>query len=78
MELEEIDLNLLVLFKHMLAERSVSRVAEVLDLSQPAVSNALSRLRKLLGDELFLRTPAGHREPANQWLRGLVSERFSE
>jgi DNA-binding transcriptional LysR family regulator len=59
MELEEIDLNLLVLFKHMLAERSVSRVAEVLDLSQPAVSNALSRLRKLLGNELFLRTPAG-------------------
>jgi len=59
MELEDIDLNLLVVFKHLLAERSVSRVAEALDLSQPAVSNALSRLRKLLGDELFLRTSAG-------------------
>lgn len=59
MELEDIDLNLLVVFKHLLAERSVSRVAEVLDLSQPAVSNALARLRKLLGDELFLRTPSG-------------------
>lgn len=59
MELEEIDLNLLVVFKHLLAERSVSRVAEVLELSQPAVSNALARLRKLLGDELFLRTPSG-------------------
>jgi DNA-binding transcriptional LysR family regulator len=58
-ELEEIDLNLLVVFKHLLAERSVSRVAEVLELSQPAVSNALARLRKLLGDELFLRTPSG-------------------
>jgi len=59
MKLEEMDLNLLVVFKHLLAERSVSRVADVLELSQPAVSNALSRLRKLLGDELFLRTPAG-------------------
>src|SRR5687767_1357849 len=59
MELEDIDLNLLVVFKHLLTERSVSRVAEALDLSQPAVSNALARLRKLLGDELFLRTPSG-------------------
>jgi DNA-binding transcriptional LysR family regulator len=59
MELEDIDLNLLVVFKQLLAERSVSRAAEALELSQPAVSNALARLRKLLGDELFLRTPAG-------------------
>ncbi len=59
MELEDIDLNLLVVFKHLLAERSVSRVAAVLDLTQPAVSNALGRLRKLLGDELFLRTATG-------------------
>src|SRR5687767_13030812 len=59
MKLEELDLNLLLVFKHLLAERSVSRAAEVLELSQPAVSNALSRLRKLLGDDLFLRTPAG-------------------
>jgi DNA-binding transcriptional LysR family regulator len=59
MELENIDLNLLVVFKHLLAERSVSRTAAALDLSQPAVSNALGRLRKLLDDELFLRTPSG-------------------
>jgi DNA-binding transcriptional LysR family regulator len=59
MELQEIDLNLLVVFRHLLDERSVSRVADRLDLSQPAVGNALRRLRKLLGDELFLRTPAG-------------------
>jgi DNA-binding transcriptional LysR family regulator len=58
-ELEEVDLNLLVVFKQLLAERSVSRAAEALGLSQPAVSNALARLRKLLGDELFLRTPSG-------------------
>ena len=59
MELEEIDLNLLVVFRQMLVERRVSRVAEKLGVSQPAVSNALARLRKLLGDELFLRTARG-------------------
>ena len=59
MNLNAVDLNLLVVFKHLLVERSVSRVAEVMNLSQPAVSNALARLRKLLGDPLFLRTPAG-------------------
>ena len=59
MELEDVDLNLLIVFKHLLAERSVSRTAAALDLSQPAVSNALGRLRKLLDDELFLRTPSG-------------------
>lgn len=56
MELEDIDLNLLVLFKHMLAERSVSRVADTLGLTQPAVSNALNRLRTHLDDPLFLRS----------------------
>jgi DNA-binding transcriptional LysR family regulator len=59
MELQDIDLNLLVLFNQLLVERRVSKVAENLGLSQPAVSNSLARLRKLLGDELFLRTPAG-------------------
>jgi DNA-binding transcriptional LysR family regulator len=59
MELQDIDLNLLVVFNQLLVERRVSRVADNLGLTQPAVSNALARLRKLLGDELFLRTPAG-------------------
>src|SRR5438552_3158021 len=59
MELQDIDLNLLVLFNQLLVERRVSKVADNLGLTQPAVSNALARLRKLLGDELFLRTPAG-------------------
>ena len=54
MDLEEVDLNLLVVFKQLLAQRSVSRAAEALGLSQPAVSNSLARLRKLLGDELFV------------------------
>ena len=59
MELKDVDLNLLVVMQQMFKARSVSRVAEQLGLSQPAVSNALARLRKLLGDPLFVRTPAG-------------------
>jgi DNA-binding transcriptional LysR family regulator len=59
MELEDMDLNLLVIFNQLLKERKVSKVAENLGLGQPAVSNALARLRKLFGDELFLRTPTG-------------------
>jgi DNA-binding transcriptional LysR family regulator len=59
MELHELDLNLLVVFNQMLLERRVSKVAETLGVSQPAVSNSLAKLRKLFGDELFLRTPKG-------------------
>ncbi|MFC5523932.1 LysR family transcriptional regulator [Polaromonas jejuensis] len=59
MELKDMDLNLLVIFNQLLAERKVSKVAENLGLGQPAVSNALARLRKLFGDELFLRTSSG-------------------
>ena len=59
MQLKDIDLNLLVILHELFKARSVSRVAEQLGSSQPAVSNALARLRKLLGDPLFVRTPAG-------------------
>jgi len=59
MELHELDLNLLVIFDQLRIERRVSKVAENLDISQPAVSNSLAKLRKLLSDELFLRTPKG-------------------
>lgn len=59
MELSDIDLNLLVLFQHLMVERRVSRVADRMGLTQPAVSNALAKLRRSLGDELFLRTPSG-------------------
>ena len=59
MELSDIDLNLLVLFHHLMVERRVSKVAEQMGLTQPAVSNALARLRRIFGDELFLRTAAG-------------------
>lgn len=59
MELKDIDLNLLVVFDRLLVDRRVSIVAEKLGQTQPAISNALNRLRKLLGDELFLRTSKG-------------------
>ncbi len=57
--LRDIDLNLLVIFDRLFAERSVTKVAATLSLGQPAVSNALSRLRKMFDDELFIRTPTG-------------------
>ena len=59
MELKDIDLNLLVVFNQLLVERRVSKVADTLGLSQPAVSNALARLRKLTDDALFLPTTKG-------------------
>src|SRR5919206_142422 len=59
MNVQDIDLNLLRVFDAVLQERSVTAAAARLELTQPAVSNALARLRKLLGDGLFLRTPAG-------------------
>lgn len=59
MELKDLDLNLLVVFNQVLVERSVSKAADNLGVTQSAVSNCLARLRKALDDQLFLRTPAG-------------------
>ena len=59
MKLSRIDLNLLLVFHHLLREKRVSAVAAALGMSQPAVSSALGRLRTSLGDELFLRTQGG-------------------
>lgn len=53
-----VDLNLLVVLDALLAERSVTRAGVRLGLSQPAVSNALSRLRGLFGDPLLVRAGA--------------------
>ena len=58
-DLARIDLNLLLVLHRLLQLRHVSRAAEALDMTQPAVSNALRRLRTLLGDELLVRTAAG-------------------
>ncbi len=54
-----LDLNLLVALRALLAERHVTRAAERVGLSQPAMSHALGRLRTLLGDPILVRTPSG-------------------
>jgi len=59
MNVHDLDLNLLRVFDAVLREKSVTAAAAGLRLTQPAVSNALSRLRGLFGDALFVRTPAG-------------------
>ena len=59
MELSDIDLNQLVLFQQLMVERRVSKVAEKMGLTQPAVSNTLAKLRRQFGDDLFVRTPTG-------------------
>jgi DNA-binding transcriptional LysR family regulator len=59
MNVQDIDLNLLRVFDAVLRERGVTPAAARLGLTQPAVSNALARLRALFGDALFVRTPAG-------------------
>lgn len=53
--LAAVDLNLLVVLDALLAERSVTRAGARVGLSQPAVSNALARLRALVGDPLLVR-----------------------
>ncbi|KWR88013.1 LysR family transcriptional regulator [Cupriavidus sp. IDO] len=59
MEVKDIDLNLLVVFEHLLRLGTVSGTAKALHVSQPAVSNALARLRKIFDDELFVRSAKG-------------------
>lgn len=57
--LRNLDLNLLVIFDAVYRERHVTRAAERLNMSQPAVSNALHRLRHSLKDDLFIKTQQG-------------------
>lgn len=57
--LNRLDLNLLRVFDAVMEERSVLRAGQRICLSQSAVSHALARLREVLGDELFIRTPSG-------------------
>jgi DNA-binding transcriptional LysR family regulator len=56
-----IDLRLLIVFDAIMAERSVSRAARRIGMSQPAMSNALNRLRSTVNDQLFTRTAEGVR-----------------
>ena len=62
LNLRAVDLNLLVFFDALMAERHVTRAANKVAVSQSAMSNALARLRHVFRDELFIRT-AGGMEP---------------
>lgn len=59
MNINAFDLNLFPVFEALIEERSVSRAAARIGLSQPAMSNAIRRLRKATGDVLFVRTALG-------------------
>src|SRR4051812_21895445 len=58
-DIRSLDVGMLRTFEALLRERSVSRAAERLFLSQPAVSASLQRLRDAFGDPLFTRTSHG-------------------
>ena len=59
MNLKETDLNLFIAFDVIYTEKNLTKAGQVLGITQPAVSNALSRLRELFGDDLFIRTSKG-------------------
>ncbi len=59
MNLANLDLNLLVIFDALYEQRQVTRAAQKVGLTQPAMSNALGRLRVLLKDPLFIRVGTG-------------------
>ena len=59
MKLPKVDLNLFIVFDTVYTERNLTRAARVLHITQPAVSNALKRLRAAFSDPLFVRTPRG-------------------
>lgn len=59
MNIRSIDLNLLAVFDVIMRERNITLAATRVGLSQPAASNALARLRRILNDPLFVRTSNG-------------------
>ncbi len=60
MDVRNVDLNLLVVLQQLLKEKHVSRAAQALHLSQPAVSRALQRLRRTFDDPLLVRSKSGY------------------
>lgn len=70
MNFQQLDLNLLRVLSAIYRTGSVTAASQALNLSQPATSNALARLRSALGDELFVRTPVGLRP--TQWCEQLA------
>lgn len=60
MNLAQVDLNLLVILKHLLEEKHVSNTALALDMSQPTVSRSLQKLRTVFNDDLLVRAAYGY------------------
>src|ERR1039458_6556043 len=75
MDLRKFDLNLLLVLDALSQDRSVTLAAQRLGISQPTVSAALTRLRTVFQDDLFVKTPRGV-EPTQlaRELEGIVSE----
>ncbi len=66
MNLATIDLNLLVAFEALMAERNVTRAGHRMGLGQPAMSAALSRLRLIFKNELLVRVPGAPMRPTSK------------
>ena len=56
MNLKQTDLNLFKAFDVIYTEKNLTKAGEILGITQPAVSNALSRLREMFNDDLFIRS----------------------
>ncbi|WP_322005563.1 LysR family transcriptional regulator [Paraburkholderia tropica] len=75
MSLTKIDLNLFIVFEAVYRTRNLTRAAELLFITQPAVSNALARMRKTFSDQLFVSTSAGMMPtPVSENIIGRVRE----
>ena len=83
MKLRDFDLNLLVAFDCLMREKSVSKAAQALYLSQSAVSHSLNRLRDKLGDPLLVATKGGMlptaraielEQPVREWLTAIEQQ----
>lgn len=59
MNLNKVDLNLFVVFDAIYTEANLTRAGQIVGITQPAVSNALARLRETFNDPLFVRTAQG-------------------
>lgn len=59
MNIRSLNLNLLIAFNALLSEKNVSKAAKKVHLTQPAMSHALEKLRKIFDDRILVRTPTG-------------------
>lgn len=66
-QLRTVDLNLLTVFDAVMQVQNITRAAQLLGMSQPAVSNAVSRLKVMFNDELFVRNGRGIRPTARAY-----------